>query len=411
MRLPPRADLLAPLGRWVELQRLQLGWTQAQLATYARVSKNTVWHLEAARHRATKANLENILHVLRDSEDVAAGVSLPVLRAPWYLPRQAQQDAGRVLLQGGQYDPMWFCVFSGDAGSWLMLSGRDEARIAELQAPFVNLLAELERSHRPTLEEVLILGLGAGHQPTELVREVAARTVLQSVWLIDASPMLLLNAERQVGQVADGLSITRRRSGRWGNHLSPIGVQALCADYRDGLGMKRLFEGERIFPRLVILGAGALDLALDDWRDLGAAAALASRPGDLLMVEYRVPPADESADAVERLRAEWWSLYLQGVARNARAAVVSTPKTSETILERALVPSSLPGVKSEDRVARLRSYGETAEREIRLHWRRAYEPDSIERWLAAHSLRCVGHWPYRFGSRTWALFERGDGSP
>jgi transcriptional regulator with XRE-family HTH domain len=419
MRLPPHADLLAPLGRLIEGHRLQLGYTQAKLASYCRVSMNTVGNLEAARHRPTKAKLMNILQMIRSNEDVTAGVALPVLRAPRYEPTQAAAEARRVLLSGGLFDPAWACVCTGDAGSWLLRASRDEIRIAELQAPLPALLDELERGQGPRLEQLIVLGHGAGHQVPELVREAAARTALQSVWLIDPSPLLLVHGERAVGQAADAAAGSRKRRGQWGAHLSVIGVQALCADHRDQETMQRLFRVERgrpnapepgpsSYPRLVYLNSGVLDMAADDWRDLGAAAALIEMPGDMLLLEHRMPPLDDPPDTIERARAEWWSVFLQESANLLGVRLVTPLRSAEPLVASMSVPTSLPGVVGEDRVAKLRQGREAAEHEIRLHWRRAYEPGALDTWLAAHGLRLRGRWPYRFGSRCWALFERAE---
>lgn len=407
MRLPPRADLLAPLGRLVESHRVLQGWSQSQLASFCRVSQNTVGNLEAARHRPMQRHLAAILQTLRTDEDGTAGLSLPVLRAPGFSPTRFAEEAHRVVRRGGLLDPAWVFVRPADAGSWAIRCSRDEVRAAELQAPLKELLSVLDQGPGAGIEQLLVLGPGGPLQVPELAREAAARTALASIWLLDTSPVLLQHAERSVGTVLEGAANLRRGRRRWGSHLYEIGLQALCIDYRDVPTMKRLFGTLRPHPfgRLVVLSSGALDHATDDWRDLGAAAALTEQPGDLLLLEHRVAPADDAPDPMERARSEWTAFFLQEAARWVNVKLTGSLRTTEPVVEAVLAPSAMAGVSGEDLSARVRT-AQGEESEIRLHWRRAYEPAALDHWLSAHGLRLRGRWPYRYGSRHWALYER-----
>lgn len=403
MRLPHRADLLAPLGRLIESHRMLRGWSQWELASYCGFSQNTVGNLEAARHRPLQKNLVAILQAIRTDEDAQSGLALSVLRAPGYRPSTAADEARRLLQSGGLLDAAWAFVRTQDAGSWAIRCSKEDVRVCELQAPLRELVAELQRGAAPRIEQMILLGLGAGHIPMELARETARHTALQSVWLLDPSPLLLQHAERGLGSVLDSAALSRTKNVR----QAAVGVQALCIDYRDLATLQRLFIAPRPFPfgRFVVLGAGALDHATDDWRELNAAAGLASDAGDLLLIEHRRAPADDGPDPVERALAEWWGAYLQESARWVSARLSGSLRSVEGVLEATPAPSALSGVTAEDKVARVRG-PDGQEREIRIRWRRAYEEEPLDRWLAAHGLRLRGRWAHRFGSRCWALYER-----
>ncbi|MFO0578669.1 MAG: helix-turn-helix transcriptional regulator [Polyangia bacterium] len=408
MRLPPHAHLLQPLGRLIESYRCARNLSQAQLSSYSRVSRGSVSNLEAARHLPRRRHLAAVLQELATEEDQKAGILPPVLRAPRYSPSHVPQAIAHVLREGGLYDGAWAFVSATNAGSWSLRAATEEVRLSELQAPAELVVAELERLRGGGLEELVVLGSGRGALVSHLVRLLMGRSPLQSVWLLDASPHLLPHAERAVGSVADVLAPpSRGRQQRGGVHSRSLGVFALCADYRDIPTAQALFATERRpnFRRIVMLGQGALDQAADDWVDLTAAAVYTHAPGDLLIVEHRVSPGAEPPDPIERALADWWQLQLKESARQLGARLVSGLSEAPELGAEAGV-SALPASTAIDRAVRVRLMGATTDQQVRLRWRRSYDAAALDAWLAGKGLRLRGRWPYRYGSRHWALYER-----
>lgn len=407
MRLPTNRHLLVPLGRFIATHRQARGISQAQLASYCQIAQGTMSNIEAARFPPQRPHLDAVLTQLRTPEDGAAGVALPVIRAQRFQPTVALEETRQVLVQGGIVDAAWAFVNAAAAGSWAMRCSRDEVWIAERQAPLDELLIALQKARGAGgLEELVVLGCGLGRLTTELVRRAMESSPLASVWLLDTSPHLLPHAARAVEQAADSRTpwTGRRRPG--GGRSFVLGVAPLCADYRDLPTAEALFATDRpaAFRRLVLLGSGNLDHAKEDWRDLTAATVFVHAPGDLLLLEHRRAGVEDPPDPIERALADWWRIALREAARELRADVLTNLLDAEP-LQPVGAHAALGAATAEERLVRLGGRGQP-EREIRLRWRRAYDPAALDEWLAAKGLQLLGRWPFHFGNRCWALYER-----